>query len=391
MRREVWMIDPVHLTPYYDAALCQALVSAGCSVRQFTSPYLYDTTFQTARPWKIDYLYGRGLNWGFWLSYPRLRRSLRTIMYVSGHRQLLQRIEKQPPDVVHLQWSRIPGIDRILIDRIRQLGVPVVHTVHDVEPLFAHASQESLAQVYRRADRLIVHTFANRDALVSQYPIEDASRVQVVPHIAIDFPMPSGANQDTARCALGIPADVPVILFFGTVRDYKGLDVLMEAYCNARHFRPDLWLIIVGLHERGSAIDNHDSQVILHPHYVPSDRAWLYHTAADVAVFPYRRVSQSGALITAMGFGLPVVVTDVGGLRETLHGNGWVVPPESPKELCGALVDAVSNTERLQQMGKCSTERVRTYHAPELVAELTVSLYEESIRTCNVSSTVPTV
>ena len=389
MRREVWMIDPVHLTPYYDAALCQALVDVAWSVRQFTSPFLYDSAFPVARTWAIDYLYGRGLNWRFWLSYPRLRRSLRVIMYLSGHRQLLQQIEKQPPDVVHIQWSRLPKIDRILIERIRQYGIPVVHTVHDVEPLFAHAPRQDLFEVYRIADRLIVHTYVNRDALLTGDSGLDADRIQVVSHIAVDFPIPVGANREIARRKLGIPADAQVVLFFGTARAYKGLDLLVEAFKRAQRFRPDLWLLVAGLQERGVSIGG--DRVVVHGQYVPSDRVWTYHLAADVAVFPYRRVSQSGALITAMGFGLPVIVSDVGGLPETVRGNGWVVPCDSPEELGDVLIEAVRDVERLRFMGKRSQRLVRDGHAPEMIAAQTAALYEELIRSRSVSYSALTV
>lgn len=390
MRREVWMIDPIHLTPYYDAALCQALVNMGWSVRQFTSPFLYDPGFATTRPWEIDYLYGRGLNGRFWLNYPRLRRSLRTVLYLSGHRQLLRRMQAAPPDVVHLQWSRIPRLDRILVGRIQRLGIPVVHTVHDIEPLFAYASTERLAQVYALADRLIVHTHANRAALLTQYPGIAGDKVEVIPHIAIDFPIPGWADRETARRALGIPVDARVVLFFGTARSYKGLNMLLEAFLRARSLRHDLWLVVAGLQDTAmSAIT--DSQMTVHRHYISSDFVWAYHLAADIAVFPYQRVSQSGALITAMGFCLPVIVTDVGGLPETLGGNGWVVPHDSAVALSHALLEAVSDVDRLRQMGEESRRRVSQCHAPTQVARRTVALYEELVASCNASYSALTV
>lgn len=383
MRRVVWQVDPVHLTPYYDAALCRALAAAGWSVRLFTSPYLYDSALAPPQGYTVEYAYGRWMNRRGWLNHPQLRRALRTSMHLFGHRWLVKQMETAPPDVVHVQWSRLPTLDRWLITQIRRRGIPVVRTVHDVEPLFAGTAMTNMEAVYALADRLVVHTNANREVLLKRYPQLRADHVQVIPHIAVPFPVPEPVGREHARRELGIPLDAPVLLFFGTARPYKGLDRLIDAYRRALRERSDLWLVIAGLQPKRGLPSDLGSQVVLHDMYVPSDRAWVYHQAADVAVFPYHRVSQSGALITAMGFGLPAIVTDVGGLPETVDGNGWVVPRESTDKLCSALIEAVSDSERLRRMGERSRQLIRECHAPELVAARTIAVYEEVIGACS--------
>lgn len=383
MRRVVWQVDPVHLTPYYDAALCRALAAAGWSVRLFASPYLYDRALAPPQGYAVDFLYGRWLNRRGWLNHPQLRRALRMSMYLFGHRRLLKQMETAPPDVVHIQWSRLPKLDRWLIAQIRQRGIPVVQTVHDVEPLFGRAATAELEAAYALADRLVVHTNANRDMLLRRYPRLQMDRVRVIPHIAIPFPVPDRAGRERARRELGIPLDAPVVLFFGTARLYKRLDKLVDAYQKALHERPDLWLVIAGLMPKSQLPNDLGRQVVFHDAYIPSDRVWVYHLAADVAVFPYRHVSQSGALITAMGFGLPAIVTDAGGLPETIDGNGWVVPRESTDALCAALIEAVSDSERSHRMGERSRQLIRERHAPELVAARTIAVYEEVIGACS--------
>lgn len=387
MRCAVWQVDPVHLTPYYDAALCRALAAGGWSVRLFTSPYLYDRALAPPQGYAVEYPYGRWLNRRGWLDYPQLRRALRTSMYLVGHRRLLTRLEKSPPDVVHIQWSRLPTVDCWLIAQIRRRGIPVVQTVHDVEPLFGRAAMAELEALYAVADRLVVHTSANRDMLLRRYPRLQEDRVRVIPHIAVPFPVADRAGRERARRELGIPLDAPVILFFGTARPYKGLDRLVDAYRRALRERSDLWLVIAGLQPKYGLLTNLGGQVVLHDAYIPSDRAWAYHLAADMSVFPYCRVSQSGALITAMGFGLPAIVTDVGGLPETIDGNGWVVPRDSTDALSTALVEAASDVERLRRMGEHSRRLIRERHASELIAARTVAVYEEVVSACSGSHT----
>ncbi len=376
MSRTVWQIDPVHLTPYYDAALCQALARAGWSVRLFTSPYLYDPALPSSSDYPVDYLYFRALSRRL-RSHPYLRRHLRGLLYLLGHRALLRLLADAPPDIVHIQWSRLPQFDRWLMARMRRLGIPVVHTVHDVEPLFAHVREADLANVYRMADRLVVHADANKAALLKRYPQLYGEHVRVIRHIAPQWLIPPDADRAAARRCLGIPFEMPVFLFFGSVRPYKGLDVLIDAYAQARRVCPGLWLLIAGAQDRSCCMPCPGDQIVLRSEYIPSDQLWMYYLAADVAVLPYRRVTQSGALITAMNFGLPVIVSDVGALPETVDGNGWVVPPGDTTALAQALVESVCDLERLRRMGLRSRQLIAERHAPGLIAEQTIALYEE--------------
>jgi glycosyltransferase involved in cell wall biosynthesis len=111
--------------------------------------------------------------------------------------------------------------------------------------------------------------------------------------------------------------------------------------------------------------------------YVPYGDVWLYHRSADLAVLPYRAITQSAALITCMDFGLPVIVTAVGGLPESIDGNGWVVPPEDADALAVTLLDALSDEGRLEQMGQRSQVLIAERHAGPAVARQIMAIYRE--------------
>jgi len=389
MSLTVWQIDAVHLTPYYDMAVCNALAQAGYTVRFITSRFLYERDLLQSKSYRTDYLYFHGLNQPCLLRFPLLRRTLRTLSYPLGHHQLLMHLDVNPPDVVHFQWSRIPQLDIHLIARLRKLGIPIVHTVHDVTPLFDHAYTAKLVNLYSLADRLIVHTETNRRALLELYPILHTERIRVVPHIALKN-SPGNTDCVAARQILGIPVDAPVLLFLGTIRPYKGLDTLVEAYFQARRTRPDLWLIVAGLPESSrdaERLTRLSGQIIVNMTYLTTDQVGVYHAAADLAVFPYRQISQSGALITAMGYGLPVIVSAVGGLPETVDMNGWVVPPDDPPALARTVIEAFRNRTCLQQMGQRSLQLIDECHSPSLVARETIHIYKEIVE-CGASSSV---
>src|SRR5664279_1806700 len=102
MGLKVWQVDPAHMTPYYNRALCAALAEAGCTVRYLTSPYLYDSALPAPVGYRREYFYFRGLHDARWLAYPHLRRLLRSGLYPLGHRRLIRELDRDPPDVVHI-------------------------------------------------------------------------------------------------------------------------------------------------------------------------------------------------------------------------------------------------------------------------------------------------
>jgi glycosyltransferase involved in cell wall biosynthesis len=380
---KVWQFDPAQMTPYYNLSLCEALANAGCAVRYITSKFLYDPKLFASGHFAVDHHYFRLLDSPSWLERPRLRRLLRGISYPLEHRLLISKLRADPPDVFHMQWSRLPRVDRWLMDHVRALGIPIVFTVHEVIPLFADDdARASLAEAYRRADALIFHAEANRAEFVETYPDLPSDRLTaVIPHLALNNVVyPLDATRQRAREQLRLPPDAPAFLFFGSLRPYKGVDILVEAFARALKERPDLRLLLVGNPNDPSEIPDLSAlgdleNVYSRLEYVPLDEMWLYHLAADVVVFPYRRVYQSGALLTAMGFGRAVIVSNVGGMAETVEGNGWIVPPEDPRRLARAILEAAADPARVQRMGERSLELVRQRHDPLLIAEQTISVY----------------
>lgn len=386
MSFRVWQVDPAHLTPYYDAALCAALVEAGCEVSLITSPFLYDVASpllnvkqsRTGYIQKNDYF--RGIAYPALLRYPRMRKILRLSLYPNGHLRMLREAQINAPHIVHFQWFRVPLLDIVLVQRLRKSGIPVIATAHDVDPLFEYAGKRALEHLYKSVDKVVVHAVTNREAFLARYPRIAAERVAVVPHIALNPVISTGANRELARKQLGIPHNAPAILFFGSIKAYKGLDILIEAVDVVRQTFPELWVIVAGRpddREQAALMQRCPHQTIFHSEYIPSNVMWRYHLAADLAVFPYRKITQSGALITAMAYGLPVIVTDVGAFPETIDHNGWIIPPDDSYALAQVLLKALSDRPLLRLMGERSLALLRENHESSKVAQQLVKLYGE--------------
>lgn len=386
----IWQFDPVRMTPYYNHAVCVALAEAGCKVRYITTRFLYDEAVPSSALYQTDHVYFRILEHKFLLNHTRLRRGLRGVSYPLGHLRVLREAWSMRPDVIHFQWSRLPLFDFPLIRALKLAGIPIVHTVHNIVP---HSATEGGVKTHRRiyeaVDSIVVHTEGNRDEFRAIYPQIPAERVHVVPMIDSNSDDAEAQNghvrrdKQEARDLLNLPLDAPIILFFGAIRHYKGLDLLIEAFKQAHIVRPDLHLLIAGKLDPTERALLPSAETLrglpnttFHDGFVPSDDVWKYYTAADIVVHPYRQITQSAALISAMSFGRAVIVSDVGGMHEALDGNGWVIPTGNVQALSKALIDAITDMNIVEKMGQQSRHLIETRHSRQAVAQKLLEVYQ---------------
>lgn len=382
MTYRIMQLDPVQMTPYYNSDLCGGLTQLGHEVVYVTSQSLYDRSFAEHRPHRVVYAYFRHLDLPWLQKVPRLRQVLRGLAYPLGHQRVLRLVKRLKPDVVHIQWSRLPWIDIQLVKQIRKAGIPVVHTVHDVIPLYERGgTHRQLEALYATADALIVHAEANRRDLLARFPSIRPSRVRVMPMIATESPRTSKSEtQSEARRRLDIDENDPTIALIGTIKQYKGLDVLGEALPQVWKAAPATNVLIAGPtsdRQQSELVKMlaRDHRVHVYNRYIPYEDMWIYHLAADLVVFPYHHIYQSAALTTAMVFARPVVVSDVGGLAELVDGNGWIVKPENPTALGQTIVEALSNRKLLTTMGRRSRQLIDERHTPLAAARKHAELY----------------
>jgi len=185
-------------------------------------------------------------------------------------------------------------------------------------------------------------------------------------------------TRESARRHLGLEGDVA--LFFGYVRRYKGLDILLEAWRRVRALRPAT-LVVAGEFYEDPAPSRRLAEaaggVRLLERYLPDDEVEAVFRAADVAVLPYRSATQSGVTHVAYALDTPVITTRVGGLAETVREGetGLVVPPEDPESLARAIVRFFA--EGLSKKFSAGIESLKREHSWEVLAARTVELVDE--------------
>ncbi|MEU8240406.1 glycosyltransferase family 4 protein [Actinoplanes missouriensis] len=274
-----------------------------------------------------------------WFAVPSLIRAVR---FLRSYR----------PDVLVLQWwtGAVLHSYLALVTAARSLGIRVVVEFHEVQDTgearhawAARYVRQCIRPLLRRTDGVIVHSAFDRTAVTESFGI-GATPVEVALHGPFDH------HEPVVRRA-GTPG-VCRLLFFGTIRPYKGLEDLVEAFTG---LGPGYHLTIVGETWEGWTLPGEmilDSpvrdRITFVNRYVADAEVNDFFAGADVVVLPYRRSSASGPLHIAMSHGVPVVVTAVGGLVEAAERySGTVfVPPASPAELALGITRAAGLTGR---------------------------------------------
>jgi D-inositol-3-phosphate glycosyltransferase len=174
--------------------------------------------------------------------------------------------------------------------------------------------------------------------------------VKLTPHPLFDN-YGSPVERSDALIALNLNADYSYLLFFGFIRAYKGLDLLIEAFSDKRLRNRNLKLIIAGEFYEDDApyknlikMSRLESEIIFFDHFIKDNEVPLFFSIADLVVQPYKTATQSGVTQIAFYFEKPMLVTDVGGLREIVPDRkcGYVVKPE-PKAITEAIIDFFDN------------------------------------------------
>jgi D-inositol-3-phosphate glycosyltransferase len=284
---------------------------------------------------------------------PFRRKFARIITY---YVRLLKYVLRARPRIFHILWNnKFEHFDRtLLMFYYRLFGKRIVFTAHNVntrkrDRRDSWFNRLSLGIQYRLCHHILVHTPAMKDELISDFRIP-SQRVTVIP-FGINNTCPSTALRcQEARERLGLSPSEKVLLFFGQIAPYKGLEYLVSAFSELAKQDPDYRLLIAGKVKKGHSAYWNDIQntirasdigkrVLTRIEHVPDKEVERYFKAADVVVIPYVQIFQSGVPFLSYSFGLPVIATDVGSLRgDIIEGEtGFLCRPKDPVDLARTI------------------------------------------------------
>jgi len=302
---------------------------------------------------------------------PRLRQPFHQFQAI---RKVFRAIEVFAPDAVHYQGFHL-WFDLALPLWHRY---PLVCTVHDFRP---HPG-DKLSQktpfcaemfVRRHADQLIVHSQHVRSLMVQQLN-GSGENISLMPHIQIGQECSSPVVQEDER----------LILFFGRIWEYKGLEYLIRAEPLISARVPDVRIMVAGQGEdfsRYARLMVHPERFIVHNEFISEERTAEYFRRASVVVLPYIEASQSGVIPLAYSAAKPVVATTVGGLPEMVEDGrtGYLVAPRDTTNLADRLVRLLLEPTLRRQMGANAKRKIEEECSPEVIAQKTMDVYHRAV------------
>jgi glycosyltransferase involved in cell wall biosynthesis len=347
----VVLVDPPAFTPPYDHELAAALARAGADVELVTSRFRFGESPAPDGYRRSELFYP--------LSSHLFRRSrLRFPLKVIEHSFGLARLRRRRADVFHLQWLSAPELD----DRLLRLRDPAVFTAHDLFPRRTAAKRDLWRRLLERFERVVVHSERGRRTLVENGV--DPDRLRVIAHPVFRS---EPARSDDGRTLLSL----------GLVRPYKGLH---DTIAVARRL-DGVRLVVAG-----------DAAEPVEPYrraagdvaewrlgYLPEAELDRALGEATLALFPYRaELDQSGALMRALGAGVPAVVYDVGGLGEIVRrfGAGRVVPAGDVDGLAEVVEALLGDAAALERV-RAGAQRARETLTWDTAATAHLELYRE--------------
>jgi glycosyltransferase involved in cell wall biosynthesis len=292
--------------------------------------------------------------------------------------RLLARIRASRPDIVHFL-----GENNVWLNLLPPLlgRTPVVTTVHDIEYHPGDTESRRLPRVFidrfiRQSDAIIVHGENLRSAALAKLPTP-ADRMFVFPHPPLTYYARLARRSKMAQTKDGLFR----ALFFGRIYEYKGLKYLIEAAQLALPRLPSLRVVVAGRGDdpaKGGVSISAPEIFDLRNRFIPDLELAQLLTDADVVVLPYIEASQSGVLMVALAFGLPVIATDVGEIANVVRmtGAGMVIPPRDSGALADALVEIGNNAPLRQSFAERAGEALQGPYSRKILAARAKDIYE---------------
>ncbi|HEX3040883.1 MAG TPA: glycosyltransferase family 4 protein [Solirubrobacterales bacterium] len=370
---KVQLVDPSAFTPPYDRALALALARGGAEVELLTSRFLYGPV-PPADGYRVEELfYRRSARRG-------LDAAARLPFKAAEHVPDMLRLRRAlDADVVHYQWLTIPGLDRHLLPPRR----PRVMTAHYILPPQPSRRQlRSAHRVFGAMDAVVAHSEHSATRLRNEVGL-DPARVRVIPHGAFDYLTRLPEEKPLPAELEG--AEGPVILSFGLLRPYKGIENLLEAFGRvaASHPAAELWIVgnprmdVEPLRRQASEAGG---RIRFVTRFIDDAEIPAVFRRADLVVLPYLDAEHSGVLYTGLAFGKPLVLSAVGGFPEVAEtGAARLVPPGDTAALATTLEELIGDEAARAKLATAAAKAAAGPYSWDETARLTMDLYRELI------------
>ncbi|NCC83760.1 MAG: glycosyltransferase [Clostridia bacterium] len=268
---------------------------------------------------------------------------------------------------VHLHWlhalmdvSREDGADDLLskLKHAKKLGYSIIYTAHNIQSHDGEFQERELRfrkKIAMYFDYVLVHGQLAKRRVIDEIGVEER-KIHVMPHGTYQGYYPNHVTREAARRKLGIDHDKFVFLFFGNIKGYKGVDVLLDAFKKIRSRTNDVVLVIAGriidtkseskIHAYASA----DPNILLNTGFIEDSDVQYYFNAADLVILPYKRILTSGAALLSVAFERPIIAPRSGVIPELIEDGKHGYMFDSYDDML-ALMERAVEQQRTDEKG----------------------------------------
>ncbi len=358
---------------YYDMSLLKGALDHCESIFLYTSEET--EVVENLRPYTFGYFKGV---WG------KGNKLVRAFNFVVSNFKVCFHAKGKKVNVFHFHFFHYSVLELFSILLARLFKFKVVLTVHDVESFSEKSFFDFSSFIFKLSKQLIVHNNVSRKSLLC---LDDSleSKINVIPHgHYLDY-ISSRTVGDVEGKVFSVDDEI-TILFFGQIKEVKGLDILIESLPDVIKLYPKLKLVIAGkvwktdFSSYQELIDKHNlnDNITLIIRYIEDSEVSAFYESADIVILPYKKIYQSGVLLMAMSYQKPVIVSNLEGMIEIVKNdyNGFVFQSENSKDLSETIIRAINSDLRNVAINGLKT--VKAKHDWSLIGKQTVNVYRKS-------------
>jgi len=314
-----------------------------------------------------------------------LKKNLKFLLYIYLQFHILFTIKKEKPDIIHLQWARVPILDMLFISLFKKY-VPVIFTLHNTT--LNHGDNSSAGKILffgfkrflRKTSSIILHTKYSKEKFSSNYSAF-IDKAHIIPHGLLSFP----PSKKIKKFDFSFHSSI-VLLFFGNIEKYKGLDILINALSYLKDERVELLIagrpnIPIEPYIKLSEDLNVSNMITWHPFFIDDDDVSEIFDNGDLVILPHRNIDQSGVLMSSINFDKPIVASDIGGFSETIENgkHGYLFKLGDSKDLASKILTIIKNN-KIDTMSNEVNILKKSWETWEEISNRTLQLYNKVIK-----------
>jgi D-inositol-3-phosphate glycosyltransferase len=364
---------------FYDFGLCESITKAGISVTLYTSA---ETSLDQHGVYSTD------IKKVYKDIFTGKNRWIKGLRFIKGTLHALYDCKKSKIDITHFHIYHFSILEFIPLWLFRKMRMKIVATFHDIESFAEYGvkiKKERYAKFERIIDKAIVHSAYAKKKLMQYFVHFDEAYIEKILPLDIDFVFDKNISRSTAREFLDLNPTESVLLFFGHIKEVKGLDILIESLSLIKNEIKNIKLLIAGrswkvnfeIYEKMIKKHHLESNIIIRNEFIPNHQVPYYFKSADVVILPYKKIYNSSVLQRALAYSSAVVVSNLEPFLEIIKDgyNGMIFEEGNARDLSGKIKMIISDESKRQYLQKNAYATSKTIYSEKAIGLQMKKLY----------------